>query len=63
MLAQVSHVDIYLCLVGTHVVVDLAQEKLERPYEVPILLPDETFLGLKLLLDMLDELLEVALII
>ena len=63
MLAKVSHVDIYLCLVGTHIVVDLSQEKLERPYEVPILLPDETFLVLKLLLDMLDEILEVALII
>ena len=63
MLAKVSHVDIDLCLVGTHVVVDLAQEKLKRPYEVSILLPNKTFLDLELLLDMLNELFEVSLII
>ena len=62
-LAQVSHIDIDFCLVGTHVVVDLAQEKLKRPHEVSILFPNENLLGLELLLDMLDELLEVALIV
>ena len=63
MLAKVSHVNINLCLVSTHVVVNFAQEKLKRPYEVSILFPNEIFLGLELLLYMVYELLEVALII
>ena len=63
MLAKIPHVNVDLCLVSTHVVVNLAQEKLKRPHEVSILLPDEILLGLEFLLNVVNKLFEVTLII
>ena len=63
MLPQISHVDVNLGLICTHVVVDFANEEIECGHEVLVTLSNQILVLAELILHMVYQLLKVSLIV